>query len=75
MNPLFQMLGGNNASPIKNIISAIKNPQAYVQSQMQSNPQVAQLIRQNGGDAKQAFYNLANQMGIDPNEVLKNIRM
>ena len=42
-----------------------------------SNPQmqqVMQFVNQNGGDAKQAFYNLAQQRGIDPNEVLNQLK-
>ena len=44
---------------------------------MGNNPmysQVQQIIQQNGGDAKAAFYNLCNQMGVDPNEILNSLK-
>lgn len=44
---------------------AINNPQMQ---------QVMQVIQQNGGDAKAAFYNMAQQRGVDPNEVLKQLQ-
>ena len=43
----------------------------------QSNPQlqqVMQYIQENGGDAKTAFYNLAKQKGVDPNDILNQVR-
>ena len=36
--------------------------------------QVMNYINNNGGDAKAAFYNLAKQKGVDPNEVLSQLR-
>lgn len=33
-------------------------------------PQAVQLVQQNGGDAQKAFYSLANQMGVDPQQIL-----
>ena len=41
------------------------------------NPQYAQvqkLIQESGGNAQQAFYNLAGQMGVDPNEILNALK-
>lgn len=35
--------------------------------------QVMQYIQQNGGNAKQAFYNLAQQRGIDPQIILNQL--
>jgi len=31
-------------------------------------------IQQNGGDAKSAFYNMAAQMGVNPNVILSKLR-
>ena len=36
--------------------------------------QVMEYIQKNGGDAKSAFYNLANQLGADPQEVLSQAK-
>ncbi len=46
------------------------NQMAANNPQMQ---QVMQYIQQNGGNAKQAFYTLAQQKGVDPNEVLRQL--
>ena len=48
-----------------------------LQSMIQSNPQmqnVMNYINQNGGDPKAAFYNLAKQKGVDPEQVLNILR-
>ena len=58
---------------IKNMIGMIRgmgNPQAMVQAMAQNNPQVRQILQQYGGDPKQAFYGVAKQAGIDPDELL-----
>lgn len=71
MNPLFNLLGGQNPmmAQIKNAVAMVKgDPNAM------NNPQVQQLIQQHGS-AQNAFYALAKQMGIDPNEVMRMIRM
>ena len=36
--------------------------------------QAQQLIQQSGGDAKKAFYDLAQQMGVDPEQILSQLR-
>ena len=81
MNSLYQQLGGgfsNNAFiRMFKMLKSAQNPQAMLQSMVQQNPQmqsVMQLVNQNGGDAKTAFYNLAKQRGVDPEEVLKQLR-
>lgn len=62
-----------NMQQIKNIISMFRgagNPQAMIQTMAQNNPQVQKVLQQYGGDAKQAFYGVAKQAGIDPDELL-----
>ena len=62
-----------NMAQIKNMIGMIRgmgNPQAMVQAMAQNNPQVRQILQQYGGDPKQAFYGVAKQAGIDPDELL-----
>ena len=71
MNPLFNLLGGQNPmmAQIKNAVAMVKgDPNAM------NNPQVQQLIQQHGS-AQNAFYALARQMGVDPNEVMRIIKM
>lgn len=46
------------------------NQMAANNPQMQ---QVLQVVQQNGGDAKAAFYNMAQQRGVDPNMILQQL--
>lgn len=60
-----------------NFVRYSQNPKMALESMIQSNPQiqnVMDIVRQNGGDAKTAFYNLAKQKGVDPNEILNMLR-
>lgn len=79
-NPIIQQLRSpnlNNVRQMVNMVKSARNPQAMLNQLMQNNPnyrQVTELINQNGGDAKKAFYALAEQQGIDPNEILDMLR-
>lgn len=47
-----------------------------LQKLIQNNPalkQAIEYVNQNGGDPKEAFYKLAQEKGVDPNEVLKQV--
>ena len=61
-----------NMQNIKNMIGMLRggDPQAIVNTAMQNNPQLRQILQQYNGDAKQAFYGIARQNGIDPDEIL-----
>lgn len=54
-------------------IKSIKNPMAMIQ-QMPQYKQVMDYVNANGGDAQAAFYAKAQEMGIDPEEILKAMR-
>ncbi|MBQ2175835.1 MAG: hypothetical protein II453_12505 [Alphaproteobacteria bacterium] len=59
------------------MVKAAKNPQAMMQMMAQQNPQISQVmnfVQQNGGDPKMAFYKLAEQRGVNPDEVLQMLR-
>lgn len=81
---MLSMLNQNRVSsqiqPIKNALNMVKtaqNPQLMLNQLMQNNPmysQVQQIIQQNGGDAQKAFYSLAQQMGVDPNQILSQLK-
>ena len=86
-NPMMGILNQSRLSglmsqiaPIKQMMGMVQssgNPQMMIQQMLGNNPQYAQiqkLISDNGGDAQRAFYSLANQMGVDPNEVLNALR-
>ena len=65
---------------IKNIMKMVKaarNPQAMMQMMAQQNTQinrVMQFVQQNGGDPKATFYKLAEQQGINPDEILNMLK-
>lgn len=64
----FQMLGMANS---------MRNPNTFMTNMLKSNPQYTQAvnyINQNGGDPKQAFYKLAQEKGVDPEEFLKQFK-
>lgn len=79
MNNLYQQLntGISSQNNIKNMIDTIKNsnnPQMLVQNMLRNNPRVQQMIQQFGGDPKTAFYTLAKQKGINPDEILNMLK-
>lgn len=60
-----------------NLIKSSKNPQAMIQSMMTQNPQMKQvmdLVNQNGGNPKDAFYALAKEKGVNPDDILNMLK-
>lgn len=60
-----------------NLVRGSSNPNQAMQTLIQSNPNlqgVMTYIQQNGGDARTAFYNLAAQKGVDPNQILQSLQ-
>ena len=50
--------------------------QGTMQRATQNNPALQQAldyVKQNGGNPKEAFYKLAKEKGVDPNEILKQV--
>ena len=83
MNSLYQQLmqnsqpQTNNLQQMMNTIKNSRNPKAMLEQMMQSNPQMKQAIEyigQNGGNAKEAFYALAKQKGVNPDTILNMFR-
>ena len=59
------------------MVNGAQNPQLMLNQLMTSNPQLKQamdIINQSGGDPKKAFYVLAEQKGVDPNEILNMLK-
>ena len=59
------------------MVNASQNPQAMLNQIMSSNPgmkRVMDVINQAGGDPKKAFYQMAEQMGADPQEILNLLK-
>ena len=80
MNQLKQMNSNNSNMSWQELYSLVKNasnPAAMLSQIAKTNPQlqsVLSLVQQNGGDPKRAFFELAQQKGIDPNSVLDMLR-
>lgn len=70
---------GQTMAPIKNLMNTIRNasnPQMMFQQMVSQNPKLQQVIKyvqDSGGDAKSAFYKMANEQGIDPNTILNQL--
>ena len=81
MNPIMQQLNRNAMNPqinqFRNIMQMAKgNPNAMLESMIQKNPAYAQimnLVKQNGNDPQKAFYALARQKGLDPDQLVKDL--
>ena len=59
------------------VVRSAKNPQTALMNMMGSNPQMQQvqnIIKQYGGDPMQAFRAMAEENGLDPDEILSMIR-
>ena len=60
-----------------NMVRSAGNPQAMLQSMVQNNPQMQQvmnIVNQAGGDPKTAFYKMAEEKGVDPEQILSMLR-
>lgn len=83
-NPILSMLS-NPATPnplgnIKNMMNLIRNagnPQQMLQSVAQNNPQMQQvlsLVQSSNMTPKDLFYKMAQQRGIDPNQIINMLK-
>lgn len=67
-------------SPLKSMMNSVSqagNPMMMLNTMAQSNPMLRQAldyVNANGGDARAAFYKLAQERGADPNEILKMLK-
>ena len=70
----------SNLNQIKQIVQTIKtaqDPEALFNKMMQGNQgyqRAVEYVKQNGGDPKKAFQKLAQENGIDPNEIANLFR-
>ena len=78
---ILQQLGGIAINPqIKQMMQMIRsagNPQAMLNQLAQTNPQVKQVmdvIKASGNDPKRAFYALAEQKGVNPQDILDQLK-
>ena len=81
-NPIVAMLNQKNqtVNPFVQAFQSVsksQNPEQALAQYIQNSPQgqeVMSYIQNNGGNAKNAFYNLAQQKGIDPESILSMFR-
>ena len=52
----------------------MQNPQNLIANFNPQMKQVMQYIQENGGDPKAAFYKMAKEKGIDPEQILRQLR-
>lgn len=75
-SPAKSSFQSNNLGQVRNMMKTlkfVKNPM----SALQNNPQMKQvfdLVQQGGGDPKVTFYSMAEQMGVNPDDVLSALR-
>lgn len=59
------------------MVKTAQNPNAMLNQMVMANPQLKQImdiVKENGGDPKTAFYSMTDKMGIDPQEILNMIK-
>ena len=81
LNPLIQLARANPMmGQIKQMMSMLRsaqNPSAMLNQMVMSNPQIKQvmdIVQKHGGDPMKAFYAVAEEKGVDPNEILNMLR-
>ena len=70
-----QMMG--QIKQMMNMVKGAQNPQAMLNQIMLSNPrmkQVMEIVNQYGGDPDRAFQAVAQQNGINPQEIMNMLR-
>lgn len=73
MPAILQQLNTSGMSRMQQAIQAMKgNPMALMQGPQYQ--QAMNLIQQAGGDARAAFYNLARQNGVDPDQLISMLK-
>ena len=70
----------NNIDQIKNMMNTVRyagNPQAMLNSMVMNNPKLKEVmdyIGQNGGDPRAAYYKMAGEKNVDPEQILNMLR-
>ena len=80
LNPLGNSLPNGSLARIKQMMDTVNtatNPQSVIQNMIGNSPQLKQvmdIVQKSGGDPQKAFYQMAEQVGADPNEILNMLR-
>ena len=64
----------NNVKQMAQTFKALQNPNAMAQQMLNQNPQLQALIKASNGNYEMAFRNLAQHMGVDPNEIMNELK-
>ena len=80
-NPILEMLSGprtpNNIVQTFRALQQSNNPNQFMQNLMQTNPQmqqVMQMVQNSNMSPKDLFYTMAKQKGVDPEQILRQLR-
>jgi hypothetical protein len=76
MNPLMKHTD-NGIEQIRNMMNMyqnLRNPQAMLQNLCRQNPMLASVVNASGGNLKDAFYKLCNQQGVNPDDILNQLK-
>lgn len=80
INPILNGISNPMLTQAKQIMGVLRNannPQELAKQMMSNNPQYKQVmdyIKANGNDPKEAFYKMAKEKGVDPNEILNALK-
>ena len=79
MNSLYQQLQPQNSllKQTYNMLRNSNNPMQLIQNMAKRNPRVQQimnLVNMSGKSPKDLFYQMAQQQGVDPNQILNMFR-
>lgn len=80
VNPMLQQLTMSRLSPMKNLLDTVRssgNPMMTLNQMAGNNPAIRQVmdyVNANGGDARTAFYRLAQERGVDPDSILNSLK-
>lgn len=81
MNNLFQQLNQsqrmslpNNVKQMINNFKMLNNPQAYIQQQLNNNPQFKSVIQASNGNYEKAFRDMCKQMNVNADEIINMLK-
>lgn len=65
---------GMNISRLKQMMNTMKNPHMILSQMANTNPDLANVLQASNGDYKKAFYSMAERKGINPEDVLNQLK-
>lgn len=68
------MNNGMNMSRLKQMMGIMKNPHAILSQMANTNPDLASVLQASNGDYRKAFYALAEKKGVNPEDILNELK-